>query len=88
MADAKRKDASTALNTYERNETIYSNMSQKLSELQIGIFQLQEDTEKAADQTIRLVWNRHLTSKIPADRKACGANELHPQPEDLLEKLS
>lgn len=55
MADVKRKDANMAL-----NETIYSNMSQRLSEP--GIFQLQENTEKAADQSIRFAWNRHLTS--------------------------
>lgn len=41
MADVKRKDVSMALNIYERNEIIYKNMSQRLSELHGGIFQLQ-----------------------------------------------
>lgn len=88
MADVKRKDVSMALNIFASCYFRWSHFTQRLSELHVGIFQLQQDTEKAAGQTIRFVWNWQLTSLIPADQKACGANELHSQLENLLEKLS
>lgn len=55
MAAVKRKDISVALNICERNEIISSNMSPSYAEIHVGIFQLQQDTEKAAGQAIHFV---------------------------------